>query len=150
VLAQLRAAGFAPAGEDSAGVIIDLRPHGARIGGRRVRSQLRVPATPTEDQLLGLVRELRAGDRASRTDKTNGVRSDGTRATGAATIALLQLAVRVGRSVNIGYVDAAGVATQRIVEPVKVGGGQLDAIDPATGVVRHFTLHRVSSVALVE
>ena len=150
VLSQLRDAGFAPAGEDSAGVIIDLRPHGARIGGRRVRSQLRVPATPTEDQLLGLVRELRAGDRASRTDKTNGVRSDGTRATGAATMALLQLAVRVGRSVNIGYVDAAGIATQRIVEPVKVGGGQLDAIDPSTGVVRHFTLHRVSSVALVE
>ena len=68
----------------------------------------------------------------------------------AATMALLQLAVKVKRSVRIGYVDAQGVASVRIVDPVSVGGGQLDAFDPADGAIRRFTLHRVTSVALVE
>ncbi len=54
------------------------------------------------------------------------------------------------RPVNIGYVDAQGVASQRVVEPLKVGNGQLDALDPVTGTVRHFTLHRIASVALLE
>jgi predicted DNA-binding transcriptional regulator YafY len=150
VLARLREAGFAPAGEDSSGVIVDLRPHGARIAARRPRAQLRMPATPSDEQFENLVRELRAGDRAAKATRTDGVRADGSRASGAATMALLQLAVRVRRSVSIGYVDAAGMATNRIVEPVRVGGGQLDAFDPATGAVRHFTLHRSSSVALVD
>ncbi|MBJ8344219.1 helicase-associated domain-containing protein [Antrihabitans sp. YC2-6] len=150
VLSQLRSAGFAPAGEDSAGVIVDVRPHGARIATRRLRPQLRAPALPSDEQLDLLVRELRAGDHAASVNLTGGVRSDGSRASSAATVALLQLAVRVRRSVSIGYVDAAGTATNRVVEPVKVGGGQLDAFDPATGAVRHFTLHRISSVALVD
>lgn len=150
LLAGLRRAGFAPAGEDSSGVIVDVRKRGARIVSKRLRPQLRIPATPTDDQLANLVVELRAGDRAAKANRGNGVRSDGSRASGAATMALLQLAVRVRRSVSIGYVDAQGIATNRIVEPVKVGGGQLDAIDPATGAVRHFTLHRISSVALVD
>ncbi len=77
-------------------------------------------------------------------------RTDGTRTSTAATLALLQLAARVRRPVNIGYVDAQGVASQRVVEPLKVGNGQLDALDPVTGTVRHFTLHRIASVALLE
>ncbi len=150
VLIALRNAGFAPAGEDSSGVIVDLRPLGSRITGRRLRPALRMPTAPSDEQLENLVRELRAGERAANANPSNSIRADGTRASGAATIALLQLAVRVRRSVSIGYVDAQGIATQRIVEPVKVGGGQLDAFDPATGAVRHFTLHRISSVALVD
>jgi predicted DNA-binding transcriptional regulator YafY len=46
----------------------------------------------------------------------------------------------------IGYVDPAGVATQRVVAPVSVRGGQLTAWDPATGRVRDFAIHRVTSV----
>lgn len=149
VLAVLSAAGFAPAGEDASGAIVDLRTHGARVSARRHRPTYRNQAVPTEEQLGRLVTELRAGERAaSAGGKT--VRSDGTRATGSATMALLQTAVKVRRSVSIGYVDAQGVASQRVVDPVSVGGGQLDAFDPATGVVRRFTLHRITSVALVE
>jgi hypothetical protein len=150
VLARLRAAGFAPAGENAAGTIVDLRPRGARIAVRRPRAQLRIPQPPSEEQLAGLVRELRAGDRAAKAPRGGGVRTDGSRAGGAATVALLQLAVRARRSVRIEYIDAQGTATTRIVEPVKVGGGTLDAFDPATGAIRHFTLHRVASVAFVD
>lgn len=149
VMAVLGAAGFAPAGEDSTGAIVDLRTRGARVPVRRNRPPYRSQAVPTDEQLGRLVTELRAGERAS-TAGGRTVRSDGTRATGSATMALLQTAAKVGRSVSIGYVDAQGVASQRVVDPVGVGGGQLDAFDPATGTVRRFTLHRITSVALVE
>ncbi|RVW07564.1 DNA-binding protein [Prescottella agglutinans] len=146
VLTELRAVGFAPAGEDSSGTIVDLRPRGARVPAARA-PRLRVPAVPTDEQLGTLVRSLRAGDRAAASSGV-GLRSDGTRASTAATMTLLQTAAQVRRAVTIGYVDAQGIASHRIVQPISVGGGQLDALDPATGEVKRFTLHRITSVAL--
>ncbi|RJO78888.1 DNA-binding protein [Nocardia panacis] len=150
VLDELRAAGFAPSGEDSSGIIVDLRPRGARIASRPNARQSYRPTPPSREQLELLVTELRAGDRAAGARAGQTVRTDGTRTSTAATLALLQLAARVRRSVHIGYVDAQGVATQRVVEPVRVGNGQLDAVDPVTGAIRHFTLHRIASVALLD
>ncbi|MEV6136944.1 hypothetical protein AB0L63_12975 [Nocardia sp. NPDC051990] len=45
---------------------------------------------------------------------------------------------------------AESVIQDRLVEPINVGGGQLDALDPATGEVKRCTLHWITSVALVE
>ncbi|WP_137723392.1 helicase-associated domain-containing protein [Prescottella subtropica] len=146
VLSELRAAGFAPAGEDSSGTIVDLRSRGARVPAARV-SRTRVPAVPTDEQLTTVVRSLRSGDRAAASTGAM-LRSDGSRASLAATMTLLQTAAQVRRTVTIGYVDAQGVASQRIVAPVSVGGGRLDARDPDTGELRQYTLHRITSVAL--
>ncbi|WP_306364671.1 helicase-associated domain-containing protein [Nocardia sp. CC227C] len=150
VLEQLRAAGFSPAGEDSSGAVVDLRPRGIRIAPRPNARPVYRPNPPSLEQLRSLVGELRAGELAAQARSGQTVRSDGTRTSTAATLALLQLAARVHRPVHIGYVDAQGVATQRVVEPVKVGGGQLDALDTVTGTVRTFTLHRIASVSLVD
>ncbi|MCQ4117966.1 helicase-associated domain-containing protein [Rhodococcus tibetensis] len=150
VLNELRTAGFAPAGEDSSGALVDLRPRGARVPARRKPPGSRVPAVATDAQLDAVVRTLRAGDLAASARGRGGVRSDGSRASSAATVALLNTAAREKSSVSIGYVDAQGVATHRIVDPVSVGGGQLDAFDPASGSVRRFTLHRITSVARVD
>ncbi|AKE88874.1 helicase-associated domain-containing protein [Rhodococcus aetherivorans] len=150
VLAELRGAGFAPAGEDATGAVLDLRPRGARVSVPRARPRYIGPTPPTGEQLDTLIRTLRAGDRAAAAPRGTTVRGDGTRTGGAATMALLQLAAHGKRSVRIGYVDAQGVATHRIVDPVAVGGGQLEAFDPAAGTVRSFVLHRITTVALVE
>lgn len=150
VLDKLRSAGFAPAGEDSRGAIVDLRARGARILGRRPRQQVRMPSAPTTEQLETLIVQLRANDRATRAKSEAGVRGDGSHTGGAAIMSLLQLAVRVHRQVRLSYVDASGVASMRIVEPARVGGGQLDAVDPATGAMRHYSLHRIAAVGLVE
>jgi hypothetical protein len=150
VLGELRAAGFAPAGEDSSGALVDLRPRGARVLTRRKAPASRTPAVATDAQLDAVVRTLRAGDLAASTRGSGSIRSDGSRASSAATVALLNAAARERSSVTIGYVDAQGVATHRIVDPVSVGGGQLDAFDPASGAVRRFTLHRITSVARVD
>ncbi|MQY19313.1 helicase-associated domain-containing protein [Nocardia macrotermitis] len=150
VLDELRAAGFTPAGEDSAGSIVDLRPRGARIPARPNTRNAWRPALPSSEQLGQLVAELRAGERAAQAKSGRAVRADGSRTSTAATMGLLQVAVQGGRPVRIGYVDAQGVATQRIVEPLQVSGGQLNALDPVTGAVRNFTLHRIASVALID
>ena len=48
--------------------------------------------------------------------------------------------------VLIGYLDAAGMATRRVVEPISVRGGLLNAFDQASGRVREFAVHRITSV----
>lgn len=143
VLDLLRRAGFAPAGEDSSGAIVDLRPRAARVHVRRARPAARGPAVADDTQLNRMIREIRAGDRATQT-------ASGSRITGAQSLAALQAAAKAQRSVTIGYVDAHGTAHRRVVDPVAVGGGRLEAFDAAAGAMRTFALHRITDVADVD
>ena len=149
VLTELRAAGFVPAGEDTSGAIMDLRARGARLPAKALESP-RGPHVPHDEQLIRWINDLRAADRADAAIKSGLIRSDGSRVTGAATLALLQLAIKAKRTVSVGYIDAAGVSTQRIVIPIAIGGGTFDARDPVAGIIRHFALHRIASVAFVD
>lgn len=137
VLAALRGAGFAPAAEDASGTIVDIRARGARVpppAHRRVPRQLTPPTGQTLGAIVAVLRKVAAQPFAS------------MRIDPAIAISQLQEAARLQTSVVIGYVDPAGVATQRVVAPVSVRGGQLTAWDPATGRVRDFAIHRVTSV----
>ena len=141
VLAALRGAGFAPAAEDSAGTIVDIRTRGARVPTPLHRRAYRpLPSAPNRDTLAAVVSVLRKVV-AMPLNANGGGRVDPARA-----ITLLQQAALEQTSVVIGYIDAAGVATQRVVSPVNVRGGQLLAFDPASGRVRDFAIHRVTSV----
>jgi hypothetical protein len=136
VLARLREAGFVPAAEDSSGAIVDLRARGARVPTPPPRRAHRPPSAPSSENLhaiAAVLRKVAATPQAMRVDV-------------ATAVLLLQQAAREQTDVVIGYVDAAGVATQRVVAPVAVRGGQLIAFDPATGRVRDFAIHRVTSV----
>jgi predicted DNA-binding transcriptional regulator YafY len=63
----------------------------------------------------------------------------------------LQEAARDGRAIWIGYVNAQGSASQRVVEPTSVGGGYLRAYDHLRDETRTFAVHRITGVAeLVE
>jgi predicted DNA-binding transcriptional regulator YafY len=104
------------------------------------RRTFRHPQPPNEKTLGAIVAVLRQTGRGG-----NGERLDP-----AAAISLLTDAALTQSSVVIGYVDAAGVATQRVVAPVNVRGGQLTAYDPAAGRVREFAIHRVTSVVAPE
>ncbi|MBU3751179.1 MAG: DNA-binding protein, partial [Mycobacterium sp.] len=137
VLAALRRDGFAPAAEDSTGAIVNLRRRGARVPPSPVRRPLRVLARPSRDSLATVVSVLRRVDAAPLA---------GMRVDPAVAIALLQQAAVLGTDVLIGYVDAAGVATQRVVRPLAVRGGHLTAWDSAQGRPREFAVHRVTSV----
>ncbi|TFV57151.1 DNA-binding protein [Mycobacterium sp. PS03-16] len=137
VLAALRAAGLAPAAEDSSGAIVDIRARGARVAAPPRRRVYRQAAAPTGQTLSAIVAVLRRVAAAP----TGNMRLDP-----GVAITQLQEAAQRQTSVVIGYVDPAGVATQRVVAPVNVRGGQLTAYDPASGRVREFAIHRVTSV----
>lgn len=137
VLSALRESGFAPAAEDSSGAVVDLRRRRTRVSGPPARRTFRGPARPSPETLSAVVRTLRRVQNNPLSD----VRLDP-----AVAMALLHRAAMHGRAVLMGYVDAAGVATQRVVTPVSVHGGHLMAFDPAQGRMREFAVHRVTSV----
>lgn len=137
VLVALRAAGFAPAAEDSTGAIVDVRPRGARVATPQQRRPYRPPRRPNSESLHAVVAVLR---------KVTAAPFGNTRVDPAATMTLLQRAAREQGTLVIGYLDAAGVATQRVVSPITVRGGQLVAFDSASGRLRDFAIHRITSV----
>jgi hypothetical protein len=141
VLAALRSAGFAPAAEDSTGAIVDIRARGARVPVPPGRRRAHRASTPTNQTLGAIVAVLRKVASAP----FGNMRLDPTVA-----ISQLQEAAHLQSSVVIGYVDPAGVATQRVVAPINVRGGQLTAYDPASGRVREFAIHRVTSVVAAD
>ncbi|MFZ5852504.1 MAG: WYL domain-containing protein, partial [Actinomycetota bacterium] len=59
----------------------------------------------------------------------------------------LLAAGRDGVSVWLGYVDAGGRSSRRLVDPLAVANGQLTAYDHLHEEVRVFALHRVTDVA---
>ncbi len=144
VLEALRAAGYAPAAEAPDGALLLARPEARR-------TQLRPRPQRTAEHALGpeqaalSVTALRAGDLAARAARRAPVTT--TRSTTADTLAFLQSAARERRQVWLGYVDAQGRATSRVVEPRGVEGGFVTAWDHLRQEDRTFALHRVTGVA---
>lgn len=141
VLAALRDVGFAPAAEDSTGTIVDIRARGARVPTPQRRRLPRPIPRPSSETLSAVVAVLR---------RVTVAPFAGGRVDPAMAMSLLQRAAQQGETVVIGYVDAAGVATQRVVSPVAVVGGQLVAFDSASGRARDFAIHRITSVVSAE
>ena len=137
LLGALREAGFAPAAEDFSGAVVDLRRRGARVPASPARRPPRPPSRPGRETLTAVVAMLR---------RVGATPLAGARVDPAVAIALLRQAAVLGKDVLMGYVDAAGLATQRLVTPISVQGGNLVAFDPAQGRVREFAVHRVTSV----
>src|SRR5271163_1790882 len=137
VLAALQDAGFAPAAEDSTGTIVDIRARGARVPAPQRRRQHRPMPRPSGESLSAVVGVLR---------KVTTAPFGSVRIDPAVAMSLLQHAALRQDTVVIGYVDAAGVATQRVVSPITVAGGQLVAFDSASGRAREFAIHRITSV----
>jgi hypothetical protein len=137
VLVALRGAGFAPAAEDSSGAIVDVRPLGARVPTPQQRRPYRPPPRSSSDTLSAVVSVLR---------KVTAAPFGNSRVDPAVAMSLLQHAAREQDTLLIGYLDPAGVATQRVVSPITVKGGQLVAFDSASGRLRDFAIHRITSV----
>lgn len=150
VVDTLRTHGLAPVAEGPDGQVLDLRASGRRIRGKSRPASPAPTSSPSEDQLAELIREVRTGDRAGAARRGSAVSPERGRPSATATLALLRDAAAQQRSVWVGFVDSHGVASQRIVEPVRVGGGVLQGHDQGTGELGHFPLHRITSVAVVE
>lgn len=137
VIQALRSAGFQPVAEDATGASLDIRPQPARVTVRE-KSRVQGPALEAS-RIQAAVAAIRRSE-----DATDAARS-GTPAT-EDPLTVLQAAARAGRTVTLGFVDKQGTAVHRLVRPLRVGGGQVDAVDPATGSAHRFTLHRITEV----
>jgi hypothetical protein len=145
VLDGLRAAGYAPAAESPEGALLVARPDARRTAARPRPTRVTDPVLAEEQAALA-VTALRAGDVASRAAR----RAPVTVSHATDTLAFLQQAAREGRQVWIGYVDAQGRSTSRVVEPRAVEGGFVVAYDHLRQEDRTFAVHRVTGVADVD
>lgn len=144
LLDALRSAGFSPAAEDTGGLVLDLADRGRRTATPNRRPIGRgLPPEPDPAQLTALVSRMRAGDALTgvRRGAANGRSS---------TLDTLRRAADERLTVWLGFVDGHGVAGERVLEPLSVGGGVVEGRDRTDGGVHRVPLHRITSIALVE
>ncbi|MDX2762576.1 helicase C-terminal domain-containing protein, partial [Streptomyces europaeiscabiei] len=153
LLDGLRAMGFAPAAESAQGDVLITRAHAHRTPPRTAPEPVPEGPPAPDDTLLGAaIRAIRAGDLATtmprRTTPGDPAPSGALPRTGSAeTLATMQAAVLTGEALWIGYVNAEGSASQRVIAPVRVEGGFVTAYDHTADEVRTFPLHRITGVA---
>ena len=160
LLEGLRAIGFAPAAESAAGDVLIARADSHRTPPRAAPEPVPDgPPAPDDTLLAAAIRAVRAGDLASTTprkpgpgggdgDSEGGAPGGSLPRTGAAeTLATMQAAVLTGEALWIGYVNAEGAASQRVIAPIRVEGGFVTAYDHTADEVRTYPLHRITGVA---
>ena len=142
VLDRLREMGYAPAAEGVDGDVVVRRPESRRAAPRRTPVRVAPPRPELRPALLdAAVRALRAGDRAATVTVSRPT---------ADVLAMLTQAAAAGEPLWIGYVDAEGRGSQRVIEPVAVEGGHVSAYDHLRGAVRSFAVHRITGVSAVD
>jgi hypothetical protein len=144
LLPRLRDLGLAPVLEAEDGTVRVARPDVHRARSPRPRAGGREAARESA-QLAAAVAAIRAGDRATAARPA----SEATTSP-AASLTALREAVETQTSVWIGYVDNHGTSTERIVDPVRVEGGQLTAYDHRSEDLRGFAVHRITAVRAVD
>jgi Helicase conserved C-terminal domain/WYL domain len=153
VLEVLRGAGYAPVGESAEGAVVLTRPDAQRADPRPAPARFSSePPVPTDAQLAELVRALRAGEAAAQRGRAHQPPAAGETVIGgvpSVTLNLLRQAAQAGQAVALGYVNAQGSASRRIVEPVSVSGGYLHGYDHKRDEMRTFALHRITAVSLL-
>ncbi|MFB7517708.1 helicase-associated domain-containing protein [Streptomyces sp. NPDC056144] len=152
LLDGLRALGYAPAAESAEGDLLIARADAYRTSARTAPVPVPDgPPTPDATLLGAAVKAIRAGDRAAtavRKEPAAPTTSGGLPRTSAAeTLATVQMAAMTGTAVWIGYVNAEGAASQRVIAPVRVEGGFVTGYDHTADEVRTYPLHRITGVA---
>ncbi|MFD3917462.1 helicase-associated domain-containing protein [Streptomyces sp. NPDC058595] len=157
LLDGLRTMGLAPAAESAEGDVLVTRAHAHRTPPRTPPAPVPDgPPVPAPTLLGAAVRAIRAGDQAATVVRKTlpepaGAAAPGggelPRTTSAETLATVQAAALTGSALWIGYVNAEGAASQRVIAPVRVEGGFVTAYDHTADEVRTYPLHRITGVA---
>ncbi|MGC9438981.1 helicase C-terminal domain-containing protein [Streptomyces sp. WG5] len=164
LLEGLRAMGFAPAAESAAGDVLIARADAHRTPPRAAPQPVPDgPPVPDDTLLAAAIRAVRAGDLAATAPRKPGPGSEAgsgggagdtpaaggelPRTAAAETLATVQAAVMTGEALWIGYVNAEGAASQRVIAPIRVEGGFVTAYDHTADEVRTYPLHRITGVA---
>ncbi|MEV5968418.1 helicase C-terminal domain-containing protein [Streptomyces sp. NPDC051921] len=153
MLDGLRAMGYAPAAESAEGDVLITRADAYRTPPRTAPEPVPDgPPSPDATLLGAAVKAIRAGDRAATVVRkepaaTPVAAGSLPRTSAAETLATVQAAALTGSAVWIGYVNAEGAASQRVIAPVRVEGGFVTGYDHTADEVRTYPLHRITGVA---
>ncbi|MEU9995815.1 helicase C-terminal domain-containing protein [Streptomyces sp. NPDC050848] len=157
LLEGLRSMGYAPAAESAAGDVLITRADAYRTAARTAPAPVPDGPPAPDSTLLGAaVRAIRAGDLAATAVRKERPETPETparapgelpRTSPAETLATVQAAAMTGTAVWIGYVNAEGAASQRVIAPVRVEGGFVTGYDHTADEVRTYPLHRITGVA---
>jgi hypothetical protein len=145
LLPRLRELGTSPLVESVDGTVHVSRPDRVRARPARRGAGRRAEQARLEARLAQVVTAIRAGDRAASSRPASA-----PELTPIGSLAALRDAAEAGRTVLIRYVDNQGVASERIVDPVRVDGGWLTARDHRADDVRQFAVHRIRTVNPVD
>lgn len=156
LLTRLREMGYAPALESPEGAVMVLRPEERRAPTpTKIAMPSWVDQAPetTSDMLTAAIRAVRVGEQAARhaaeVTATEQERPPLLLGSAGDTLTALREAVLERRSVWIGYVNAHGQESHRIIEPLEIDGGYVAAYDHRTDEVRTFAIHRITGLAEV-
>lgn len=154
VIHILRSANYLPAAEDSQGILLS----GPRI--QRAQTKARPPRIigefekPEENLLEVALRTIRTGEKSTAKQSTLrnlSANELGTlpRSTANETLDLLtkHILETPNKSLSIGYADNNGMVSHRIIDPLRISAGSLQARDHATGEVLTFRIPRITGVA---
>jgi Helicase conserved C-terminal domain len=147
VLGRLRESGLAPLAESFEGVIHVTAPASRRGEPPRRRTSRDLADAHvdlTADEVREVVAAIRAGDRVA------GERPERLSPAPAETIGVLGTAAESNVRTWISYVDHNGMASERVVEPVRVADGWLTAYEDDADQPRTFALHRIAAARIIE
>lgn len=152
VLDVLREAGYAPAAEAPDGALITLGAEAPRAASRpQPRSVRARAAAETGAHLTELVRRIRNGDTLTELRRrVQPVPQQIPGVTSATTMGLLRDAIREGRRVWMGYVDAEGTASRHTIAPISLGGGFVRGHESGKSGLQSFALHRLTAVSIID
>jgi hypothetical protein len=144
LLPRLRELGAAPVVEAADGTVRVLRPDVLRA--RTPKARRSAPESARDSaRVASAVTAVRSGERAAAARP-----AAATPLTPSGSLAALRDAIEAKVSVLIGYVDNHGTATDRVVDPLTVEGGELTAHDHRADDVRRFAIHRITTVRPLE
>jgi predicted DNA-binding transcriptional regulator YafY len=146
LLPRLRELGAAPVVEAADGTVHVARPDQLRARTPRSRRSGAIAQARDTARVSAVVTAIRAGDEAA-ASRPAGERGQ---LTPADALAALREAAEARAAVVITYVDNHGTLAERVVEPVRVEGGQLVAHDRRADEVRGFAVHRIREVRPAE
>lgn len=147
VLGRLRDSGLAPLAESFEGVIHITAPAGRRGEPPRRRTSRDLSDAHvdlTDREVAAVVAAIRNGDRigAERPERLDPIPAE--------TIGVLGTAAESNVRTWISYVDHNGMASERIVEPVRVADGWLTAYDDDAEQPQTFALHRIAAARIID
>lgn len=145
LLISLRESGYLPAAENANGILVSapaIRRSKSRPKPPRVIAE---PTTPNEVVIQSAVRAIKVGEKAT-SHKSREI----PRTTPNETLDILNQFIEEQASLTIGYADTNGGVSNRLIDPLSISLGTLNARDHATGQIVPFKISRITGVSLAK